>query len=106
MHTDACLGFCWIGYQSSEVAGHHCDAFRNILIRMKVAIAKGHDASKQNSAQKAKVGHCPCCTKATHIALPPTYPLGERSAKKGRGMSLRPEECRFGRMAEHRLAAQ
>ena len=84
------------------MAENHCDAFRNILIRMEEAIAKGHDASKRNLAQKAKVGNFPCCAGATHIALPPTYLLGESSAVEEKGLSLSTED---GPWARRRLAA-
>ena len=47
MHTDACLGYCAMGYQSSEAAREPCDASRRILFRLDSPIEKGRDASTQ-----------------------------------------------------------
>ena len=102
MQTDACLGFCSMGYQSSGVARNHCDAFRRILIRSEGSVANRRDSSKQNWAQRAKVGYCPCCAKATQIALPPTYLPGENSSVEEPEMSLLAED---GPWAGRRLVA-
>ena len=77
MHLDACLGYCCVGYQGAEMALSKCDAGKYILVRLGGAVSKGCDAAKSNLAQKAKVGYCPCCTKATQIAIPMSYHLGE-----------------------------
>ena len=62
---------------------------------------QGHDA-KSVVAQKANVGSRPCCEKATHIAVPTSFKLGEYSPLKELGMHLWAED---GPWAGRRLAA-
>ena len=44
MHTDACLGYSAMGYQSWEVARSSLKANKNILSRLAEPVARGHDA--------------------------------------------------------------
>ena len=40
------------------------------------------------SLQKAKVGYCVCCSKITHVAVPPNYPTGSYVETKCMGTTL------------------
>ena len=50
---------------------------------------KGHESSTKELAQKAKVGLCPCCARATHVLVPPAYLVGKPDRKKRNSISLR-----------------
>ena len=90
-----------MGYQSPEVALQQCDVGRFILIRLVGPVSKGHDA-KNPVTQRAKVGYCPCCAMATHVAIPRVYSLGEFNLLKHRGLSL---WMKHGPWAGRKLAA-
>ena len=64
--------------------------------------ARGHDGKANNFCRRAKVGYCPCCTRATHVAIPPPYPLGPYGGLKHTGIRLRAE---FDPWAPRRPAA-
>ena len=53
-------------------------------------------------AQRAKVGLRPCCAVATHVLIPPLYPVGTRGRKKQNSTSLRQK---FGPYATRSYAA-
>ena len=55
---------CW----GAVVAMAECDAGKFTLVRFE---AHAHNAPKMELGLGAKVGYCPCCTRATHIACPP-----------------------------------
>ena len=65
-------------------------------------VAKGRDASPKAPAWKAKVGSCPRCVKATHIAVPPPFESGAYSWLEEMGAKLWTAE---GPWAGRRLAA-
>ena len=53
------------------------DAAKFVLARFEGAVTKRHKAQKTELAQRAKVGDCPRCTRATHVAIPPMCELSE-----------------------------
>ena len=64
--------------------------------------SRSHSATKQNIIQSAKVGYRPSCAKATHVALPASYALGEHSDMEAEGFTVLEQ---FGPRAPRRLAA-
>ena len=46
------------------------------LVRLAESLFHVHPAPRVDLARRAKVASCPCCTMATHSALPPTYAPG------------------------------
>ena len=87
MHTDACLRYSGMGYQSAEIAIDKCDAGKLALVHSGGAGCNGHGARKEELAQSAKVGYRPCCARATHVSIPTGCALGEYSGLKGRGLA-------------------
>ena len=57
-------------------------------MRLGGTTSRGHSGTKAGLAQRAKVGYCPCFTRATHVAIPPSYKLGEFANDKARGPEL------------------
>ena len=103
MNTDACLGYSVMGYQSWDVVYDHCEAWKWTLVRLEGRLSKGRDAkAKDGICQKAKVGYCPCCTRATHVAIPQSYAIGAMDPLKQMGIRL---WTAFGPWAPRRLAA-
>ena len=103
MDIDACFGHSVMGYQSWDVVYDHCDDWRTTIVRLEGRLSKGNDANaKDNLCQKVKVRYCPCCARATHVAVPPPYALGELDPLKLQGARLWAE---FGPWAPRRLAA-
>ena len=98
--TDAHLGFCFYTYQSASVALSSWEMRQEILMRAEGTVTRGGEGS---GLQKAKVGFCPCCAEATHIAAPPTYMRGEYVDGKYQGMLLLQN---FGPWAGRNLAAR
>ena len=89
MDTDACLGYPAMGHQSWDVVYGHCAARKTTLVRLEGRLSTGHDAEAQgNLCQEAKAGYCPCCTRATHLANPPAYAMGELDPPKQMGSRL------------------
>ena len=76
MNADAKLGFPRTVYQSAMVARNSREARELALIRLARATSRSHPAPEADSAQREQVGYCPCCTRATHVAVPPTYSFG------------------------------
>ena len=93
--TDACLGFSVMAYQSRGIAHGHCEAYLSTLVRIEGRLSKG-------LRQDVKVCRCPCCTQATHVAMPPAYSLGLLDGLEQSGIRLWAE---FGSWAPRRLAA-
>ena len=65
MSTDARLGYLVVAYQSHEILPGSCESDGSILVRLAKSCAMVHPGSKNDSARKAKVVYCPCCTRAT-----------------------------------------
>ena len=74
--TDASLGYLVTAYQSSEILFGHFGGDKFLLVRLEGTTSRGHSGSKAGLAQQAKVGYCPCCTVAAHVAVPPAYEAG------------------------------
>ena len=92
-----------MGYQSWDVVFDHCEAWKWILVRLEGRLPKGRDSNvKGGICQKAKAGYCPCCTRATHVAIPQPYTLGAVDPLKQMGIRL---WSAFGPWAARRLAA-
>ena len=70
MNTDADLGHCCVGYQSSLVAFARSDVKGNVLVRLVGQAPRGCQGYLGALAQKAKLGYCPYCTTVTRVALP------------------------------------
>ena len=74
----------------------------SILVRLDGTCARAHQGPRSEPAQRAKVGYRPCCARATHIAIPPRYTVGEFSKQKANGLQLLREHSPW---AAGRLAA-
>ena len=71
-----------------EVLLNVCEGHQFLLLRVEGFCSKGHESSSRELAQKAKVGLCPCCARATHVLVPPVYPIGKPDRKKRNAISL------------------
>ena len=89
MNADASLGFARTAYQSATAAMNLREAGKFALVRFAGTTSRAHTASRQDIAQRAKVGNCPCCAQATHVAFPPRYALGGFYHSESRGLALR-----------------
>ena len=76
--SDAQLGRSVYTYQMGEVAFGMCGVDRHVLCTAVIQHSRAHGetGSKTMVTQRAKVGFCPRCSSATHIAAPGAYPLG------------------------------
>ena len=81
-NTDSKLGWAVYSYMAPEVLLNICEGRQHLLLRIEGYCTKGHEASNKEIAQKAKVGLCPCCARATHVLVPPAYPVGRPDRKK------------------------
>ena len=87
-NTDSKLGWAVYSYMSPEVLLNVCEGHKYLLLRIEGYCSKGHESSSKELAQKAKVGLCPCCARATHVLVPPVYPVGKPDRKKRNAISL------------------
>ena len=87
---------------SPEILLNSCEGTQSILIRFEGFCSKGHEALKNDLAQRAKVGLCPCCAVATHVLVPPIYNAGRPDREKLNSTSL---WQRFGPFATRNYAA-
>ena len=71
-----------------EILLNVCEGSQSLLLRIEGFRTKGHDSTTKELAQKAKVGLCPCCARATHVLVPPVYPVGRSDRKKQNSISL------------------
>ena len=81
-NSDSKLGWAVYSYMSPEVLLDICEGRQHLLLRIEGYCTKGHEASNKDIAQRAKVGLCPCCARATHVFVPPAYPIGRPDRKK------------------------
>ena len=89
MNADACSGCSVMGHQSWGAVYGHCGAWKSTLARSEGRLSRGFEAkAKDGLCQRAKVGYCPCCTQATHVAIPPAYTLGALDPLKQMGVRL------------------
>ena len=87
-NTDSKLGWAVYSYMAPEVLLNVCEGHKYLLLRIEGYCSKGHESSTKELAQKAKVGLCPCCARATHVLVPPVYPIGKPDRKKRNAISL------------------
>lgn len=87
MNADAASGSSRMAYQSASVAMNLCESEKFALVRLAGATSRAHSANRTEIAQRARAGCCPCCSRATHVALPPAYALDEFRNLKVRGLS-------------------
>ena len=73
---------------SPEVLLNICEGHQYLLLRVEGYCSKGYESSSTALAQKAKVGLCPCCARATHVLVPPVYPIGKPDRKKRNAIAL------------------
>ena len=72
-------------------------------MRLEGRLSQGREAKvKDGLCRKAKVGYCPCCTQASHVAIPPSYTIGAMCPLKRMGVRL---WTALGPWAPRRLAA-
>ena len=103
MNTDACLGYSVPEYQPWDAVCDHCEAWKSTPVRLEGRLPKGREASvKDGHCQEAKVGYCPCFTRATHVAVPPAHTLGPLDPLEQMGVRL---WTAWGPWAPRRLAA-
>ena len=79
-----------------EVLLNICEGHQFLLLRIEGYCTKGHESSTKELAQKAKVGLCPCCARATHVLVPPVYPVGTPDRKKRNQVFLWQKHGPFG----------
>ena len=101
-NTDSKLGWAVYTYMAPEVLLNICEGRQHLLLRIEGYCTKGHEASNKEIAQRAKVGLCPCCARATHVLVPPAYPVGRPDRKKRNQISL---WQRFGPFGTRNYAA-
>ena len=102
MNTGASPGFCVMAYQAREVAYGSCEARKCNRVRPEGSLSEARDAARGSLTQRDKVGYCPCCVRATHVAIPGAYPLGPYRGVEYTGIRLWAES---GPWAPWRLAA-
>ena len=76
MGIDASPGISRMAYQSAYGALNQCEVGRIAPVRLAGTSSRAHSSARTDLAQRAKVGHCPYCTRATHVARPQTYAPG------------------------------
>ena len=101
-NTDSKLGWAVYSYMAPEVLLNVCEGHQFLLLRIEGYCTKGHESPTRELAQKAKVGLCPCCARATHVLVPPAYPVGTPDRKKRNQISL---WQRFGPFGTRNYAA-
>ena len=77
-----------MAYESAAILFGSCDAGSSILVRLEGTCARAHQGPKTDLARRAKVGYCPCCARAAHVAAPTRYTVREFSDEKARGLEL------------------
>ena len=82
--TDSNLGFAFYAYHSASVALPPGVTHKRILMRVEGTASRGGSGA----SLKAKVGYCPCCSRITHVAVPPSYDAGPYEAGKCMSTSL------------------
>ena len=79
------FGYPCTGCQGAESAVAWGGAGKYTLARIEGPATKGRNAEQAELGRIAKVGYCPCCSRATHIANPPRCKLGKYSCLKAAG---------------------
>lgn len=83
------LGNSAMAYRSHEIALDSCGGDGSKLVLLDGARARARTGAKNDLAERAKGRNRPICTRATHIAMPLRYKVGEFSNEKSRGLMLR-----------------
>ena len=78
-----------MAYQSPGVLFGSRAGAGSILVRLGGSRTEARPGTENESAQRVKVGISPCCTKATHIAAPARYAVGESPNETSRGLPRR-----------------
>ena len=86
LNTDARLGFSVMAYQAWGILYGSCGAASVNPVRPSIPVAKGHVAPERTPTQRGKVGLCPCCAVATHVAVPGSYRLEPSDLHKHTGL--------------------
>ena len=85
INTDASLGWAVYCYRSFEVLFNQCQGDRSILLRLEGHCSRGSGAPRNNTAQRAKCGYCPCCNQITQVFAPPSSAIGKSDQRKLNG---------------------
>ena len=88
MNADASSGPWLLGNPNPEVGCGSRGAGGPLLVCLSSTTSRAHSETKQNLAQRAKVGYCPCCVRATHVATPPAFSLAEYDALRVTDLAL------------------
>ena len=78
-----------MAYRSAEVLPDRCGGQERILVRLVGTCTRAYQGSTTDDiTQRAKVSYYPCCTRPTHVALPPRYTAGKNSGHRAHGAQL------------------
>ena len=78
-----------MAYRPEEIACTHKDGGKRVLLLSGGAVSRGHQASQATAvARRGETGYFPCCSVATHVAVPALFNLGEHSERKAIGMTI------------------
>ena len=77
MSTDAKLSKSVMAYQNHEILFGSCGGHGSISVRLEGSRSRASPGAKNEPAQRDKVRSYPRFTKATHIAVPARYTVGE-----------------------------
>ena len=102
VNTDGKLGWALYAYMSPEILMGRCDGAQSLLLRVEGVCSEGSDALKNELAQRAKCGICPCCALATHVLVPAAYEIGRYDRRQANTTLL---WQRHGPMATRNYAA-
>ena len=91
-----------MGYQIAEVSFSSRGADECAAVRLVGTTPGGHSGSPRKLTRRAEGGYYPCCTSATHVAMPPSFALGDNADLKANAAALRKD---FGPRAPRQLAA-
>lgn len=86
--TDASPGYSATAYQSSNILFGNLEG-GNIALVLEGTTSRCHNGGKTELARRATVRDCPCCTAATHVAIPAPYEAGEFSNEGDRALEFR-----------------
>ena len=84
VRADASPGQSRMANRSACVATRHCEAGEFISVQLVGATTRARSAPRADIAQRVKVGYWPRRTHAAHVAIPPTFALGDLRRKSSR----------------------
>ena len=87
-NTGASVGFSRMAYQRAIIAMSICEAGEFAIARFEGTTPRAQSGPKTGIAQRARGGYCQCCTRATQVASPPVYSLGEFTWLVSRELAL------------------